>query len=364
MAVFLVSEGIKIQSHKGEYGVSFMPKLEGLLGQGPIENSTYIIDKKVAELYGAQLNPILDGGRVLQIEANEESKSLDQFPGYIDALVALNVRRGQPLVAIGGGITQDITCFIAATMMRGLPWIFYPTTLLAQSDSCVGSKSSINSGSVKNILGTFTPPEKVVIDVSFLGTLEKREIFSGIGEMLKVHAIDSPESFDHISSHYERILAESDAMEGFIYDSLLMKKKLIEVDEFDQGPRNVMNYGHSFGHAIESATHYAVPHGIAVTIGMDLANYVAMKLGVSNSNHFERMHGVLDKNCELFRNVKVDIELLMDALVKDKKNSATQLKLILPDQEGRIGIGFYDNDEHLIRSVCQYFDLYGGGECN
>jgi 3-dehydroquinate synthase len=361
MVVFRVSEEIKIQSHKGEYVASFMQTGIETLGQEPVENAIYILDKKVAKIYETRLRPILDVGRVIQVEANEESKSLDQFPGYIDALVALNVRRGQLLVAIGGGITQDITCFIAATMMRGLPWIFYPTTLLAQSDSCIGSKSSINSGSIKNILGTFTPPEKVVIDVSFLGTLEKKDIFSGIGEMLKVHAIDSPESFDHISSHYEQILAESDVMEGFIYDSLLMKKKLIEIDEFDQGARNVMNYGHSFGHAIESATHFSIPHGIAVSIGMDLANYVAAEVGVSNFNQFERMHGVLDKNCKLFRNVKVDIELLMDALVKDKKNSATQLKLILPDQEGRIGIGFYDNDERLIRSVCKYFDLHGGG---
>ena len=107
-------------------------------------------------------------------------------------MVDKKIRRGQFLIAIGGGIIQDITCFLASTVMRGLPWIFYPTTLLAQSDSCIGSKSSINSGAVKNILGTFTPPKKVVIDVGFLGTLEKKDLFSGIGEMLKVHAIDSP----------------------------------------------------------------------------------------------------------------------------------------------------------------------------
>lgn len=359
-----MSEGIKIQSHKGEYTASFVRAGMEILGREPIENAIYILDKKVAGLYEKRLLPILDVERVIQVEANEQSKSLDKFPGYVDALVALKVRRGQPLVAIGGGIIQDITCFIAATMMRGLPWIFYPTTLLAQSDSCIGSKSSINSGNIKNILGTFTPPEKIIIDVDLIDTLAEGDLLSGIGEMIKVHAVDSPESFNRISSNYHQILSDKNVLESFIHDSLLMKKKLIEVDEFDQGPRNVMNYGHSFGHAIESATHYAVPHGIAVTIGMDLANYVAMGLGVSNSKHFERMHGVLDKNCKLFRNVKVDIELLMDALVKDKKNSATQLKLILPDQEGRIGIGFYDNDERLIRSVCKYFDLYGGGECN
>ncbi len=357
-----MSEEIKIQSHQGEYIASFERAGLEALGRKPLENAVYIIDNNVARLYEAQLNPVLSEGRVIQVEATESNKSLDQFPGYIDALVALKVKRGQTLIAVGGGVIQDITCFIAATMMRGLPWIFYPTTLLAQSDSCIGSKSSINSGSVKNILGTFTPPEKVVIDVNVLDTLEKQDIFSGIGEMLKVHAIDSPESFDRISSHYEQILAKKDVMENFIYESLLMKKKLIEIDEFDRGPRNVMNYGHSFGHSIESATNYAIPHGIAVTIGMDLANYVAAELGVSSFSQFERMHDVLGKNCEAYRNVSIDIEILMDALVKDKKNSATQLKLIFPTTDGRIDIGFYDNNDRLLSSIQKYFDLYGG--CN
>lgn len=358
-----MSEEIRIQSHKGEYGVDFMPVEEGLLSHGPVENSIYIIDGKVAELYGEQLGPVLDGGRVLLIEANEKNKSLDQFPEYIDALVALKARRGQPLIAIGGGVIQDITCFLATTMMRGLPWIFYPTTLLAQSDSCIGSKSSINSGNIKNILGTFTPPQKVIIDVSFLNTLEEKDIFSGIGEMLKVHAIDSPESFDKIASHYDQILTKSDVMEKFIRGSLLMKKKLIEIDEFDKGPRNVMNYGHSFGHSIESATNYAIPHGIAVTIGMDMANYVAAELEVSSFSQFQRMHDVLDKNCQSYRNVGVDVDLFIDALAKDKKNTTTQLKLILPNQRGEINIGLYDNDDRLTRSVSKYFDMYGGRKC-
>ena len=355
-----MSEDIKIQSHKGEYIASFVRSGLGILGHEPIESAIYIIDKKVAKLYETKLGAVLDKGRVLEVEANEASKSLDKFPGYIDALVALKVRRGQPLVAIGGGITQDITCFIAATMMRGLPWIFYPTTLLAQSDSCIGSKSSVNSGDLKNILGTFTPPEKVVIDVDLIDTLEEADLLSGIGEMIKVHAVDSPESFDRISSSYSQLLSNKNVLESFICDSLLMKKKLIEIDEFDQGPRNVMNYGHSFGHAIESATQYAIPHGIAVTIGMDMANYVAAEVGVSSFSQFERMHNVLEKNCKTYREVNIDVGLLMDTLAKDKKNSATQLKLILPNHDGEICIGLYDNNERLVQSIRKYFELCGG----
>jgi len=354
-----VSDNIVIQSHKGEYSASFIQSGMDLLNKNPIENAVYIIDKNIAELYQARLENILNSGRVVLIEATEENKALDKFPGYVDALVALEIRRGQTLVAIGGGIIQDITCFLATTMMRGLPWMFYPTTLLAQSDSCIGSKSSINSGEIKNILGTFTPPGKVVIDVDFLKTLEEKDIFSGIGEMLKVHAINSPDSFDGISSQYEKLLEDNNVMEQFIHDSLLMKKKLIEIDEFDQGPRNVMNYGHSFGHAIESATNYGIPHGIAVTIGMDIANFVAAEIGVSNKTNFERMHGVMDKNSQSYRHVAIDTTLLLNALAKDKKNSATQLRLILPDGSGKIGIGLYDNDDKLENAINKYFNLYG-----
>jgi len=355
-----VSDEIKILSHKGEYVVNFVSGGIDELNQHPIENAIYIVDQNIARIYDNRLENIINSQKVLFLEATEENKSLAQFPSYVDSLVGLNIRRGQKLVAIGGGIIQDITCFLAATLMRGLPWMFYPTTLLAQSDSCIGSKSSINSGEVKNILGTFTPPEQVVIDVDFLQTLEEKDIFSGIGEMIKVHAIDSPSSFDLIAQSYEKMHNDSLEMKKFIHRSLLIKKRLIEIDEFDVGPRNVMNYGHSFGHAIESATNFAIPHGIAVTIGMDVANYVASKLGVSTNYHFERMHDLMYKNSQTYRNVHIDVNSLIKALSKDKKNSATHLRLILPDRDGCIQIGLYDKNDKLLDIINDYFGIYGG----
>ena len=137
-----------------------------------------------------------------------------------------------------------------------------------------------------------------------------------------------------------------------------MKKKLIEIDEFDEGPRNVMNYGHSFGHAIESATNYSIPHGIAVTIGMDMANFVAAELNISTSYHFDRMHEVLDKNCSNFRNIDINVELLMNALYKDKKNTKNQLRLIFPDNEGQIMIDLYDKTPELQKGITNYLNLY------
>jgi len=359
MVDLVVSKKIVIESHKGKYSACFIRGGMDHLNKNPIENAIYIIDSKICKLYANRIEMILSSQRVVKIEASEINKSLDKMPEYVRNLVFLNIKRGDPLVAIGGGIIQDITCFLATTIMRGLPWFFYPTTLLAQSDSCIGSKSSINSGEFKNILGTFLPPEQVVIDVDFLQTLDQREIFSGLGEMLKVHAINNPESFNLISDSYEKILDDPIIMEKFIFNSLSMKKKLIEIDEFDKGPRNIMNYGHSFGHAIESATNYAIPHGIAVTIGMDIANFVAVELGVSSMDAFERMHYVLDKNCKSYRHVPINIDSLLKALSKDKKNSISQLKLILPNKSGVIGIGLYDNNDKLKQSLEKYFGIYG-----
>lgn len=349
-----MSESLVIQSHKGEYIAAFDADGISVLNSSPPEDCFVIIDKKIVELYGDRLGNLLAVRPYLAIEAIESNKSLDKFQVYIEHLVEGKVRRGQQLIAIGGGIIQDITCFIATTMMRGLPWVFYPTTLLAQADSCIGSKSSINVGKIKNILGTFTPPNKIIIDTSFLETLSRQELCSGIGEMLKVHAIKGPASFDEISLNYGQILDDQAVMEEFIFKSLKIKQKIVELDEFDVGPRNVMNYGHSFGHAIESATNFGVPHGVAVTIGADMANFVAASLGVSTLAHFERMHPVLAANYSDFGQVDIPADDLLTALAKDKKNTSSQLRLILPDKEGVIGIGLYDNSEEF-RAACKRF---------
>ncbi|MEK7862885.1 MAG: 3-dehydroquinate synthase, partial [Chloroflexota bacterium] len=262
-----------IQSHRGPYTVDFDDDALAHLDADVPAGAHFLVDARVAELHGADLRRVLASRSVLTIAATEAAKSLDRFPAYVERLVERGVRRGHVLVVVGGGITQDIACFLAATLLRGLEWRFYPTTLLAQADSCIGSKSSINVGEIKNVLGTFTPPSRIVIGGRVLATLDERDLRSGIGEMLKVHAIAGPDAFDRIAADYPRLLSDPALLRSYIRASLEIKRRIIEEDEFDRGIRNVMNYGHSFGHAIESATAYAVPHGIAVTIGMDMANY-------------------------------------------------------------------------------------------
>lgn len=321
------------------------------LNDADLDRTHFIVDDRVANLYRDALAGILQAPSVLRIVASENAKSLDRFPAYVGALVAHKVRRGHRLIAIGGGVIQDIACFLAATLLRGLDWSFYPTTLLAQADSCIGSKSSINVGHIKNILGTFTPPSEIRINSAVLATLDPIEVRSGIGEMLKVHAIDGPEAFDRIATDYPVMLSDLSALARYVRSSLLLKRRFVEEDEFDQGKRRVMNYGHSFGHAIESATRFEVPHGIAVTIGMDMANYVAWQLGVCSRELFERMHPPLAANYGEFRKLSASVDDVLAALVQDKKNVDNRLTLILPGADGRPQVGSYSNDA-AFRSLC------------
>jgi 3-dehydroquinate synthase len=167
--------------------------------------------------------------------------------------------------------------------------------------------------------------------------LHQNEIRSGIGEILKVHAIDSAESFNKVATSLDSLTHDLDALQPFIYSALTIKKRYIEVDEFDEGVRNIFNFGHSFGHAIESATNFGVPHGVAVTMGMDVACQIAASrdlLPISESN---RMRAALKLNYLPFIDVQIPLDASMNALLKDKKNSTTELGLILPvGQEANI----------------------------
>jgi 3-dehydroquinate synthase len=348
-----VAEPLVVQSHAGAYRVEFadepLPSFQDLPG-----NPHLIVDKRVASLHADALAAVLDSYPALRIEASEGAKSLEQFRGYVEALVAGGIRRGDVIVAVGGGVIQDIACFLAATLMRGLEWWFLPTTLLAQADSCIGSKSSINVGELKNLLGTFTPPARVHVWAGYLETLEEPDVRSGIGEMLKVHAIEAPDSFDRIARDYGLLFEDAGVMRRYVRASLEIKRRIIEEDEFDRGPRNVMNYGHSFGHAIESATRFEIPHGIAITIGMDMANFVSMRLGPGTAETYERMRSVLAANAAGYGAVAIGSGAVVEAIGKDKKNVGSELRLVLPDGAGRIGLVRRPNDE-AFRAVCDEY---------
>ena len=349
-----ISDLMVIQSHTGPYTATFDMAAFDKLNASVPDNAHFIVDGHVADLYSEKIANVLAAPSVLLLEATETNKSLDRMPDYVTHLVSNGVRRDHFLIAIGGGIIQDITCFLAATLLRGVDWKFYPTTLLAQADSCIGSKSSINAGTAKNILGTFTPPREVFVSTHVLYTLDEKDVRSGVGEMLKVHAIDSDASFERIAQDYDSLFTSPSMMMTYIRRSLEIKKSYIETDEFDRGPRNIFNYGHSFGHAIEAATNFAIPHGIGVTIGMDMANFVSGELGFGDQTLHKARHDILKRNFAGYEKHPVPIDAFLSAISKDKKNVGSDLMLILPDRDARLQKTPCANDD-LFRDLCTVY---------
>ena len=185
-------------------------------------------------------------------------------------------------------------------------------------------------GATKNILGTFNPPQRIYVHAGFLETLEEKDIHSGVGEIIKVHAIEGIAAFDRLAADFDGLFSERRVLLGYIRSALLIKKRFIEEDESDRGIRNIFNYRHSFGHAAESVTQFGVPHGIGVTIGMDMANYIAAKRDYLPVRHYHRMHAMLHRNYAKFAGTPIPLDVMLSALMKDKKNSSTMLRLIFP----------------------------------
>ncbi len=319
----LLVRNFTVSSHKGPYNVTFRElDIAAIAAMG----THFIVDRNVIEP-GMLPNCVV-------IDATEENKSYENIGPVIEQLLALKLKRDSVLVAVGGGITQDIACFIATTFMRGISWKFVPTTLLAQADSCIGSKSSINFGKTKNLLGSFSPPNEVFISDIWLETLEQKEIDSGIGEIIKLFIIDGQQvSYDDIRKD----------LTGSVYRALQIKKRFIEQDEFDKGIRLVLNYGHCFGHAIESVTNFAIPHGVAVSMGMAVANAFAGA---------DKYSELLFNNYKDFANIEIDGNAVLKALTNDKKNTSTKINIILPAGNIIVKQSFTADDEFWEQ--CRY----------
>jgi 3-dehydroquinate synthase len=327
---------LKIKASDGEYKLEFVDNaIERVLACNNSENLFFLVDEKIWSLYPDVGNRLEKAGaEYLLIHASEAAKSYGEIEILLNKVLEHSFKRGQKLVAVGGGITQDIVGFVASIVYRGVPWIFVPTSLLSQADSCIGSKTSINLGRRKNALGTFHHPESIYLDLRFLDTLSALEIQSGIGEMLKVHIINSVESFDEIAQNYELLLSNKDVMLQAIFNSLYFKKNIIEKDEKDANIRLVMNYGHTFGHAIEVASEFCIPHGLAVTLGMDAANYISSVMNSKTVQYYDRYHPVLLTNLKGLPQVHISKENYFTALLSDKKNTPTERNFVLLDSNG------------------------------
>jgi len=345
----------KVKSVIHDYEVQFIDDFEKELKNELIEGDFIIVDNKIKQLYASQLSSILTDYQHIGIDATEPQKSYQGIIPIIQTLIEKGFRKNHRLVAIGGGITQDVTAFISSIMYRGVNWIFFPTTLLAQGDSCIGSKTSINFGEFKNQIGGFYPPNKIFINLQFLDTLSSAEMKSGMGEMLHYFIVSGVDDFEMYKSNYKQAFTDKNTLSMIIARSLAIKKGYIEKDEFDQNIRQVFNYGHSFGHAIESLTHYRIPHGIAVSFGMDIANFVSVKLGLIPNEVRNEIRKITEYIWDGYSIKDIDITTFKKALSKDKKNIGTKLGLILNKGYGNIFKNVMDADDVFTLWLEEYF---------
>jgi len=328
MEVLLVLD-FKVKSIIHDYEVKFINDSSKKISEETINSDVFIVDKNITDFYPKISKASGSDNLVIEINANEKNKSFQSLSPIINKLIKMGFRKNHRLIGIGGGITQDITSFISSIMFRGVSWIFFPTTLLAQGDSCIGSKTSINFGKYKNQLGGFYPPNNIFIDVNFLKTLNNSEIQSGFGEMCHYFLVSSKIDFDIYKLNYKRALLDKSVLSKIISHSLLIKKNYIEIDEFDRNERQIFNYGHSFGHAIESLTNYKIPHGIAVSFGMDMANFISVKMGFLKQSIRKDIRKFLEQIWHGYDIKNLDVDKFCDALSKDKKNVGNELRLIL-----------------------------------
>ena len=345
-----------VKSSIHDYTVTFVDDFSPVLKEQLQEGDVIIIDGKVKSLYNSKLDGILAETKHIVVEADETRKSYQGLIPIIENLIENGFRKNHRLIAVGGGITQDVTAFTASIMYRGVNWLFFPTTLLAQGDSCIGSKTSINFGKYKNQVGGFYPPNFIFIDPAFLDTLSPLDFKSGLGEMAHYFVVAGEEDFNRYKREYPEVFKDKKVLAGLIARSLEIKKSYIEIDEFDRSQRQVFNYGHSFGHAIESLTDYRVPHGIAVSYGMDMANFVSVKLGYISESVRLHIRELLEQIWEGTTIDDISIEKFKTALSKDKKNVGAELRLILNKGIGKIFKTGMKLDEQFSQWLQEYFE--------
>jgi 3-dehydroquinate synthase len=330
---------LEIRSSSHPYTVEEFSDLKSALGNYRDKAAVFCLaDRQVYSLYESDFAETLPKDRILQVEATEDQKSFERLTPLFVWLLKNGLRRDGCLLVVGGGVLQDIGCFIASVLFRGLRWELIPTTLLSQCDSCIGSKSSINIESYKNQIGTFYPPHRVGLTFSVLKTLPWDEIRSGLGEAIKLHLLTGENEFRQLMADLDGIPGNEGVLPKWILSSLEIKKAYIEKDEFDKGIRNLLNYGHTFGHAYESASHYGIPHGIGVILGMLTATYVSARLEWVSPDYFQELRNRLRPWYQPYeqRLKSLDLAKILAAIKHDKKNTKDAVNCILTRGAGRM----------------------------
>jgi 3-dehydroquinate synthase len=295
------------------------------------EKTFVVIDKTLYGLYKDELFANIPSKQLYVLEATEEHKVVDTALEICEVMTEISAKRNTKLISFGGGIVQDVTGFVANILYRGVHWTFFPTTLLAGCDSCIGGKTSLNYKKFKNLLGTFYPPDAIHVCTPFFKTLSEGDFKSGLGEVVKFNVMQKEQGVANMEAHLGKLLERDDeTLRRFVESSLAFKKNFIEVDEFDRGERIKLNFAHTFGHAFETVSNYAIPHGTAVAMGTIVANHVSLMRGWLEEDIVRRMEQVLIpiipvKGADL----NFPMDEILSAIHKDKKQTSASLTAVL-----------------------------------
>ena len=335
-----------IQSSTGSYSVCIeVGLLEATLRQ---QTSDVLI---ADEFFAAQLRAA--GREAITLLSNENLKSLDAIPELIISLRKFGANRQTALIALGGGVVQDVVAFVASIYMRGLKWTFLPSTLLAMVDSCIGGKSSINVGPHKNLIGTFHPPQSILIDPRLALSLSDEQRISGLIEAVKICFCRGNDVFQEYIALRPSVTMSIDQLERVVIRSLMAKKWFIESDEFDRSERLLLNFGHTFGHAIEGASNFQISHGIGVAIGILCAIELGRRMGrryvgVARVRTLEEhLHSLLADVHWLRKELaELSAKDILDRFESDKKHGIDHYSIILVAESGAVEIVRLAKDEN------------------
>lgn len=302
------------------------------------EKILVVTDNLVPSLYVENLYAVCQSKNIeiIKLQAGEHNKNFLAIEKILACLMSARANRLSTIIALGGGVVGDLAGFAAAIYMRGINWIQIPTTLIAQVDSAYGGKTACNYQDKKNVLGAFHFPKAVLVDPEYVQTLSSREYNSGLAEVVKYGVACDKGFFEWLElNKYDIKNRNSYVLQALVETCCEIKTNIVIRDPKDQNERMILNFGHSFGHALEAATSFSVYlHGEAVSIGMLLATLLAVRIGILERNVLDRLRELL----EYFELpiTGLPINVLYDYMVNDKKNHDYTLKLILPYALGKV----------------------------
>jgi 3-dehydroquinate synthase len=345
---------LTIASSQGDYAVEPFADVAALgAAVAAVPQPFVIVDERVTQLYAGAFAPFASAPRHVMAAAESE-KTLHGVERALLALQAAGGDKRTTIVAIGGGIVQDVATLSAHLWYRGVGYVYVPTTLLAMADSCIGAKCAVNLGAFKNQLGTFQSPRRVLLCERFADTLAVDDVRSGYGEIVKLAVIDSPAAFERLRDDVAAGGFGGARLGAHVRASLETKRRIIELDEHERDLRRILNYGHTFAHALESVTENAVPHGLAVAWGVDVANFTAWRLGLLARDAYEAVHAFVARFFAYRPARRYDAGALFAAMKRDKKAGAGTVALILPHALGDVRVVPTPLDERLEALLAEY----------